>query len=98
MLLLNKEDIKCVFSMEDAIESVKQSFVLYSDDKTENPLRTNIKTSKHDGTLLFMPTYAEETNCASLKIINIYPKNIDKGMPTSYAQVVLIDARTGEIG
>ena len=98
MLLLNKEDIKRVFSMEDAIESVKQSFVLYSDDKTENPLRTNIKASKHDGTLLFMPTYAEETDSASLKIINIYPKNVDKGRPTSYAQVVLIDARTGEIG
>ncbi|SHJ85721.1 ornithine cyclodeaminase [Dethiosulfatibacter aminovorans DSM 17477] len=97
MLLLNREDIKRVFSMEDAIESVKQSFVLYSDDKTENPLRTNIRTSKHDGTLLFMPTYAEDTDYASLKIINIYPKNMDKGIPTSFAQVVLIDARTGDI-
>ena len=97
MLLLNKEDIKHVFSMKDTIESVKQAFMLYSEGKTENPLRTNINVSKFDGTLLVMPTYAESTNYASLKIINIYPKNIDKGIPTSFAQVILIDARTGDI-
>ena len=97
MLLLSKEDIKHVFSMKDTIESVKRSFMLYSEGKTENPLRTKIKVSKFDGTLLVMPTYAEGTDYASLKIINIYPKNIDKGIPTSFAQVILIDARTGDI-
>ncbi len=97
MLLLSREDIKKVFLMKDAIESVKQSFMLYSEGKTENPLRTSIKASKYDGTLLFMPTYAEDTDYASLKIINIYPKNIEKGIPTSFAQVVLIDAKTGGI-
>lgn len=97
MLLLNKEDIKQVFSMKDAIESVKEAFKLYSEGKAENPLRTNIQVPKHDGALLFMPAYAEHTNYASLKIINIYPKNMDKGIPTSFANVILIDVRTGEI-
>ncbi|MFV0516406.1 MAG: ornithine cyclodeaminase family protein [Aminipila sp.] len=97
MLLLSREDIKSIFSMKDAINSVKQSFMLYSDGKAENPLRTSIKTEDDDGTLLFMPTYAKDTAYASLKIINIYPKNMQKGIPTSFAQVVLIDAKTGEI-
>lgn len=97
MLLLNKEDITRVFSMKDAVETVKDAFILYSEGKTENPLRTNIGVTKHEGTLLFMPAYAEDTDFASLKIINIYPKNVDKKMPTSFAQVILMDAKTGEI-
>lgn len=97
MRLLNKEDIVKVFSMQDAVESVKEAFLLYSQGKTENPLRTKIPAEKYGGNLLFMPTYAEETGYASLKIINIYPQNISKDRPTSFAQVVLIDAGSGEI-
>ena len=44
-----------------------------------------------------MPTYAEDAGYASLKIINIYPENMMKGIPTSFAQVILIDAKSGDI-
>ena len=97
MLLLKREDIKKVFTMKDSIEVVKESFVLYTEGKTETPLRTNIQVDKHEGALLFMPTYVEETDYASLKVINIYPNNYSKGLPTSFAQVLLIDASTGDI-
>lgn len=97
MLLLNKENIKQVFTMKDAIKSVKESFILYSQRKSEDPLRTNIKVPKYNGSLLFMPSYVESTDFASLKIINLYPENIDKGVATSFSQIVLIDASTGEI-
>lgn len=97
MLLLSRQDIKQVFSITEAIESVKKAFMLYSEGKSDTPLRTNIQVKKHNGTLLFMPTYVEDTECASLKIINIFPQNIIKGMPTSIAQVILIDGSTGNI-
>ena len=97
MQLLSREDINKVFSMKEAVESVKRAFMLYSQNKVENPLRTNIHASKYEGNLLFMPTYAEDTGCASLKIINIYPENMKKNRPTSFAQVILIDAESGEI-
>lgn len=97
MLLLNRKDIERVFSMEDAVNAVKESFQLCSQGRIENPLRTNIQVPKEEGTLLFMPAYAQDTDCASLKIINIYPRNMEKGMPTSFAQVILIDAKSGEI-
>lgn len=83
--------------MKEAVDAVKESFQLYSQGRTENPLRTNIQVPEEEGTLLFMPAYAQDTHCASLKIINLYPKNMEKGMPTSFAQVILIDAQSGEI-
>ncbi len=95
MLLLNRADIHRVFTMKDSIEAVKQAFMLYSEGKSEVPLRTNIQAPKHNGTLLFMPAYVEEMDAASLKIVNIFPDNFKAGLPTAPAQVVLIDASTG---
>ena len=95
MLLLSRADIKSVFSMNDSIEAVKKAFMLYSDGKSEVPLRTNIQVPEHNGTLLFMPAYVGELDTASLKIVNIFPENMKKGLPTAPAQVLLIDTTTG---
>lgn len=95
MLLLSREDIKKVFTMQDAIEAVKQAFTLLVDGKCDAPLRTNIQAPKYEGCFLFMPAYVEEMDTASLKIINIFPHNIDQGIPSSPAQVLLIDGKNG---
>jgi len=95
MLLLSREDIKKVFTIKDAIEADKKAFQLVVEGKCDAPLRTNIQAPKHDGCFLFMPAYVEEMDTASLKIINIFPHNIDNGIPSSPAQVLLIDGNTG---
>lgn len=97
MLLLSKEDIKRVFSMKDAIEADKDAFRIFTEGKSNVPLRTQISAPKAGGTFLFMPAYIEDLNCAGLKVVNIFPKNIDKGIPSAPAQVLLIDGSTGVI-
>ncbi|MGM0214873.1 ornithine cyclodeaminase family protein [Enterococcus sp. AZ109] len=97
MLLLSRADIKQVFSMKEAIEADKLAFKMFSQGKTEVPLRTQIVAEKQNGTFLFMPAYAPELDAASLKIINIFPDNIDKGLPSAPAQVLLVDGETGVI-
>lgn len=97
MLLLSKEDIKKVFTMKDAVAADKEAFTLFSQGKSEVPLRTNIQAPKHEGAFLFMPAYVEDLECASLKVVNVFPKNIDKGIPSAPAQVLLIDGTTGVI-
>jgi len=95
MLLLSKDDIKKVFSMKNAIEADKDAFRIFTEGKSDVPLRIQIPVPKHEGTLLFMPAYVADMDCASLKIVNIFPKNIDKGIPSAPAQVMLIDGTNG---
>ena len=95
MLLLSKDDIKKIFSIKDAIEADKKAFQLVVEKKCDAPLRTNIQAPKHDGCFLFMPAYVEEMDTASLKVINIFPHNIDNGLPSSPAQIMLINGKTG---
>lgn len=95
MLLLSKEDIKKVFSMKDAIEADKKAFCLCSKGETVVPLRSTIQAA--DGVFLFMPAYAKDIGYASLKNVNIFGGNLEKGLPTAPAQVLLINGDTGII-
>lgn len=95
MLLLSREDIKKVITMKDVIEADKEAFQMVVEGTCEIPLRTNIQAPKYDGCFLFMPAYAQGIDTASLKVINIFPHNIDNGKPSSPAQVFLIDGTTG---
>ena len=97
MLLLSKEDIKKVFSMKDAIEADKEAFRIFTEGKSDVPLRTVIPAPKHEGSFLFMPAYVPDLDTASIKIVNIFPKNIDKGIPSAPAQVLLVDGTNGLI-
>ena len=60
MLLLSKDDIKKVFSMKNAIEADKDAFRIFTEGKSEVPLRIQIPVPKHEGTLLFMPAYVAD--------------------------------------
>lgn len=95
MLLLSKQDIKKVFTMKDAIETNKECFKLFSQGKSEVPLRTTIQAPNHNGVFLFMPSYVEELDAAGLKVVNIFPENAKENLPTAPAQVLLIDGKTG---
>lgn len=97
MLLLSKSDIKKVFTINDAIDMDQIAFEYVVEGKCEVPLRTNISASKYDGCFLFMPAYVEEMDRASLKVVDIFPHNIEKGKPSAPAQVMLIDGTDGVV-
>lgn len=81
--------------MKDAIEADKRAFQMLSSGKCEIPLRTVIQAPAHNGNFLFMPAYSSELENAALKIVCIFPNNIDRGIPTAPAQVFLIDGTNG---
>ena len=95
MLLLNKEDIRSVYSMRDAIEANKDCYRMFSEGKFDVPLRAVIN-GVH-GNFLFMPAYSEELGAAGLKIVNIMPGNAAKGLPGTIGQVLLMNSETGEV-
>lgn len=97
MLILSKEDIKKVFSMKDAVDSVKQAFSIYSEGKSVVPLRVNIEVAKHNGQSLFMPGYVPDLDSVGIKIVSVFPKNVEKGIPSVPAQMILLDGTTGEV-
>lgn len=97
MLVLTREDIKKVFTMKDAIEADKEALRIYSSGKSVVPLRVNIDIPKEQGQSLFMPAYVEELDATGIKIVSVFPKNIEIGKPSVPAQMILLDGKTGEV-
>ena len=71
MLLLNEKEIKSVVSMRDIVEADKTAFRMIANGTVEVPLRTGIKAPAHDGTFLFMPSYAASEEAAAVKLTTL---------------------------
>lgn len=97
MLLLNREEIRRVYTMRDAIEGNREAYTLLASGACEVPLRTQIASPDVGGTFLFMPSFSRKLGAAGLKIVNIFPKNSEKGLTTCPASVLLMDAETGVV-
>lgn len=97
IVVLKEEDIKKIFTMEDAIQADKDALEIYSKGGSNIPLRTNIDVDKEGGQSLYMTGYAEEASALGVKIVSVYPNNIEKGLTSVPATMVLLNAETGEV-
>lgn len=95
--VINKAQMEKVFSMKEAIEGDKLALKLYSEGGSDIPLRANLNVDKFEGQSLYMPGYAEGASALGVKIVSVYPNNIQKGLPSVPATMVLLDAETGEV-
>lgn len=97
IIVLREEDMNQVFTMKDAIQADKEALALYSKNEAVIPLRINIDVPKEEGQSLYMPGYAPGASALGIKIISVYPKNLDRGLPSVPATMVLINEKTGEV-
>jgi len=96
MIYLSADDIKKIFKMRDAIDADKEALSLYSAGKADIPLRTNIDIPEQNGQSLYMPGYVSgEKPALAMKIVSVYPDNINKNLPSVPATMIALDATTG---
>ncbi|SFE49892.1 ornithine cyclodeaminase family protein [Peptostreptococcus sp. D1] len=95
MLFLDRDDIKNVFDMRDAIEADKIAYSVFSDGKGESPLRINFESKSEKGNILFMPGYVGDLGVAGLKAVSVFPNNDKHGLPSISGTVMLVDDKTG---
>lgn len=96
ILILKERDILDAVNIKDIIEADKEALKNYSGGKCDIPLRTVIDVDKkNSSTAIFMPGLVEDKNALGIKIIDIYPQNIEKGLITSPSTMILIDKENG---
>ena len=97
MLLLNEQDIRKVFDMNDAIDSNIEAYKIFSSGNAVVPLRQVIAADEGRGNFAFMPAYSSKLGAAGIKIVNIFPGNRARGEATTIGQVLLMDDKNGEV-
>lgn len=81
--------------MRDAIELVERGFVDFGQGGVEMPQRPVISVPEHDGLAAFMPAFVRGLGALAIKTVTAFKNNPQKGIPTIYGTVTLLDPETG---
>ena len=95
ILVLKESDISKIIQMSDIIAADREALSIYSNGLSNIPLRTNINVPEYKGQCLFMNGYAGPAKALGVKIVSVYPENINKNLTSVPATMVLVDAETG---
>ncbi|EGJ27325.1 ornithine cyclodeaminase [Streptococcus porcinus] len=96
MLILSKNDMEQCFSMAEAIKVAKEASKIYTEGHSIVPLRTNLEVTDYNGQSLYMPAVTSGMEKSlGVKIVSVYPDNINKGLPSVPATMVTLDPQTG---
>ena len=94
--VLNAQEVRQALPMATAIEAMKEAYSQLSSGQACVPLRSRIDVTQHDGITLFMPALLHSSNDMAVKIVSVFPHNLDKGLPTINAIVIALDSETGQ--
>ncbi len=83
--------------MQEAMHANREALRMYAEGKSIVPLRINIDMPIQQGQSLFMPAYVGEINAIGIKIVSVFPKNIELNKASVSAQMILLDGQTGEV-
>lgn len=97
ILVLKQTEMREVLSMRDCVQADKDALSIYSAGGSVVPLRVNLDVPEHEGQSLYMPGYAAQANALGVKIVSVYPRNIEKGLNSVPATMVLVNSETGEV-
>ncbi|MEW6546072.1 MAG: ornithine cyclodeaminase family protein [Bacillota bacterium] len=95
LLILTADDVRRALPMERAISACEEAYGAYSSGQALVPLRTQIPVPEFEGVSVFMPGHVSGAGATGLKVVSVYPRNPEHGLPTIMGMVVLLDASTG---
>lgn len=93
--LLSLAEVKQSITMSEAISSMERTFIQLAQQKAHLPLRTAIPVGAN-GLTLTMPAYLPEEKILGLKVVSVFPDNVQHNKPSINGTILLLDATTGE--
>jgi len=95
-LLLKKSDVESLLTMKDAMESVRKSYMAYSQNKVTQPPIMSIDVPDHNGEIDIKASYSYKDEVICLKTAMGFWDNPKRyQLPTGLAFITLYDARNG---
>jgi len=95
MLILSRTEIEQLYAMKECMEVVEAAFRFAALGKTVTPVRTSIPHEKRGAATLYMPSYVEPAGVTAVKVVSIFPDQLDKGLPSLQGVILLTETETG---
>ena len=94
MLHLDEEQVRSFLSYEELISAMEQVLIRFSSGAIQQPVRSLLMVPEYDGIFGLMP--AVDGDVIGVKLVLVYEKNAELGLPTHQAVIQLFSAKTGE--
>jgi len=91
---LDEAAIRRVLRMEDLIPAMERALIDFSSGRGQQPVRSIISIPQHNGFMGIMP--AVYGDIMGAKLVNLYPNNAARGLPTHLAIIAIFRSETGE--
>lgn len=95
LLLLTKEQIESVLTIEDAIEAVAEGFKAYNSGKAVVPFPVALQVPDHAGDVHIKPGYIKGYPTYTVKIASGFYDNARLNLPSSHGMMLVFDSETG---
>lgn len=91
--LFDKGLIASVLDMPRAIELMRTAYAELSAGLVDSPLRTALTNDQ--GTVLYKPAYSGSADIFCVKVVSVFPGNVEQGLPVTPGIVLVNSAETG---
>jgi alanine dehydrogenase len=96
-LLLTERDVRAVLPMPDLIEAMGGALSAYSAGRVVQPVRTVLEVGSDSGLFAVMPAALDDPPVAGAKLVTVYNRNHERGLPSHLASIVVLDHATGAL-
>ncbi|HEY7124112.1 MAG TPA: hypothetical protein VH540_09200 [Ktedonobacterales bacterium] len=96
MLIITREELRQAVPMSAAMDAVSAAFAQLSAQQAQVPLRPHLSIPPAEGLALIMPAYLAESNALAVKLLTLFPHNLERhNLPTINALVLSFDTSNG---
>jgi ornithine cyclodeaminase/alanine dehydrogenase-like protein (mu-crystallin family) len=96
-LLLSEKDVRAVLTMPDLIAAMEQALESFSKRDVVQPVRTVLDIAEHHAFFGLMPAYLASAPALGAKLVTVYHSNLERGLPSHLATIILLDPQTGAL-
>ena len=92
-LFLDEDQVRAHLQWPPLIAAMERALIEFSAGQVVQPVRQFLRVERHDGWFLVMPAIGSSMG---VKLVTLYPGNIERGLPTHLALILLFRPETGE--
>jgi alanine dehydrogenase len=96
-LLLTEAVVRELLSMPDLIAAMEAALAAFSAGTVVQPVRTVLEVGEHHAFFGLMPAYVPSAPALGAKLVTVYHSNLERGLPSHLASIVLLDPATGAL-
>jgi len=97
MILLTEHDVRAVLPMADLIPAMERALAEYSSGRVAQPVRTVLEVGPDRAYFGVMPAALDEPPAVGAKLVTVYQRNHERGLPSHLATILLLDHATGAL-